>query len=355
MKLFSCAKTVSLFCLFVAGAYMGAAQNSSFYTHKNFGTYFEEFPYQQELVHFLDFQKGDVVADIGADDTEFTLSLTLLVDNISIWAEDVDAKNMNQKNFNKNVRRVNKSRLTPQTNDMHFVVGTYTGTNLPDSAFDKILMAATFHSITNIDAMLNDLNKKLKPAGKIYILEAFSFPGDTIHCGDKACLRGYMFHEMREIMARHGFYMTKMRSPETDVVDHTNCLVFERNQQHSTLFYQTCEQVHPLIDMTIAFDKKEVAYNARDMMQKTDSIKAQVAAISGIYTTYERFIRDIGTKWMKKKEYGCAINVYTAVCVLFPANAVNHLRLAEAYKANKQNDLAAASLIKAYTLDPSLE
>ena len=81
------------------------AQNNPNYTHKRFGTYFEVFENQNDLMKFLDISNGDKIADVGSGDTEFAQAITLLYDSITLYTEDIPSKYFNEKKFNKYKKR----------------------------------------------------------------------------------------------------------------------------------------------------------------------------------------------------------------------------------------------------------
>ncbi len=337
--------------LFLMLSLTTSAQNKKFYTHKNFGTYYEEFAYQQDLINFLEIKKNDVVADVGTDDGTIMLALSLLYDNITFYAEDTDPKRLNHKHFDKSINYFTKLRDTPQTNQFHLTIGTYKTTNLPANTFDKILLAASFHEFTYMDSMITDLNEKLKPDGKICILEAFSLKDKTIYCDDHH--RGFRIEEVEKIMTNHGFYLTKMRNPEGNTVNYANCLVFERNQEKSKKFYETQKAMEPYIEKTRLFDNKMIALDLKRLENITDSIKTASDKITSIYSAYECWVRDIGLKWLNKKDYLPAINIFKSLCVLYPNSSLNYFYLAKAYESNKQKDFALVNYNKAYKIEPT--
>src|SRR6202008_3096670 len=125
----------TLIIFFFGSVYDLNAQNKSYYNHKHFGTYYEEFNYQKDLMDFIDVKPGDVIADVGADDAHFTLALTLLYDNITLYAEDIDPKRLNRKKFNKQVAYYTKLKGKPLDDNLQYTIGTYTSTNLPENTF----------------------------------------------------------------------------------------------------------------------------------------------------------------------------------------------------------------------------
>jgi ubiquinone/menaquinone biosynthesis C-methylase UbiE len=342
-------KSIFLF-LFAHLSLPGFSQNCGYYTNKNFGSYYQEFASQPDLMRFMDIQRGDVIADVGSSDGEYSLALASLYDDVTVYVEDVDPKDLNQKKLDSYKASFEKKKGRPETNQFHLTIGTYTCTNLPDNAFDKILLVTSFHEFTYMDEMLNDLYKKLKEGGKLYILEAFSTKEKVIHCDEGH--KGYRIDEVRELLEKHGFYMTKMRSPERTTVDYTNCLGFEKNREHSNSFYQTKLEVEPFIEKTTLFDQKEIVSNPGRVRSIVDSIKASILKIQAVYIGYDSWIRGIGNKWMMKQDYGSAITVFNALSIISPNTSMNHLKLAEAYEANKQLELALVSYKRAQELDP---
>ena len=329
------------------------AQTNPNYTFKNFGTYYQEFPTPQDLIRFMDFKSGDIIGDVGADDGMITCALSLLYDSLTFYAEDTDPKQINQKHLNKYVSRFTKLRNTPQTNQFHFVTGTYKCTNLPDQTFDKILMAASFHEFTYMDEMLDDLTKKLKPGGKLYILEAFSSKTQTIYCEKHH--KGYRIDEVTSIMSKHGFYLTRMRSPESNVLDYSNCLVFERDLPKSERFNQAQTILEPVIRQTALFADSASVLDPAGMSRKTDSIKAVLTDISFCYSGYESWMIGIGKKWMSKNRYLEAIPVFESIRIIFPDGTGTLSMLGQAYEGAKQNKNALTMYQKALALDTGNE
>lgn len=327
------------------------SQSKYKYNHKEFGTYFEVFEYKQDLMNFLDIKSGDVIADIGSGDAKYAFSLSLLYDNIKLYAEDIDTKELNQKNFDKYVKHFYKLKGTTQTNEFHFSIGTYTSTNLPDNTFDKIIMLASFHEFTYMDEMIADLNIKLKPGGKIYILEAFSLKDKTIYCADKH--KGYRIDEVKTILAKQGFHLTHMRNPEGNIINYANGLIFEKDALRSKTFSRNKELVEPFIAKTRLFDNQTVTSNGQRMQNITDSIAAHIDQINSVYSAFECYLIDIGNKLKKKKDLPSAINVLKMATTLFPNSVRGHSLLAGFLEENQQYDLAILSYKRVYELEPN--
>ncbi|MFL5754382.1 MAG: methyltransferase domain-containing protein [Bacteroidia bacterium] len=329
--------------------FSATAQRTNLYTSKNFFNLYDEFEYKRDLLRFLDIKKGDVIADVGAGEGHNDAALSLLYDSVTFYIEDINPKVLNQKKLNKQVKKYTKKKVSLQTNTFRFVIGTYTSTNLPDGFFDKILMIASFHEFTQMDEMIADLAKKLKPRGKIYILEAFSLPEKTIYCEDHH--KGYRIEEAVEIMKKQGFYLTKMKSPESNIVDYTNCLSFEKAGNASNSFYTDKTATDVLLQETFRLNEQAFASDSTQVRKLTDSLIGKLTALTHIYIAFECWLKNIGLKYMKKKEYEAAINIFKVNIQLFPGSHYNYYQLGKAYKATKQSELARLYFGKAKALD----
>jgi len=336
--------------LAVIASLKAISQNPAYYNHKNFGTYFEEFHEEKDLIDFLQVKKGDVIADIGAGDGFFTSALTLLYDSVTIYVEDISPKTLKEKRLKKYAARFAKLKGGVQTNTFHVRIGTFSSTNLPDKAFDKIILLASFHEFTNMSAMVNDIAGKLKDDGKVYIMEAFSLPGDTIYCADKH--KGYSIDQVTQIMRRSGLFLTKMRSPEGKIVDYSNCLVFEKNEAKSLRFYKTKDSLEPFVNLSRKLGTLAVAGDKDRIKYLGDSLKPLVAYVQTVYSTYEGWLRSIGNKSMMKQKFTYAINVFELVCSLYPLNANNFFVLARAQQAHGAYTEARDNYKKALDIDP---
>ena len=116
-------------------------------------------------------QPGQVLADIGASNGYRMGMLSVLTDSLTIYLEDIDTLCLNQTEIAKVRTYYSKLRGSPLTNAFHAVIGTSNSTQLPDQAIDKIIVSASFHHFSDPKGMLADLRKKLKPQGRLYIIE----------------------------------------------------------------------------------------------------------------------------------------------------------------------------------------
>ena len=336
------------FLLLIGSVYFTSfSQNKTpkvLYNSKEFHTLYDFFENKSDLIKFFDIKPGEVIADVGAAEGYHEGALSLLYDSLTFYIEDIDPKDVNQKEIDKTVKHYNKLRSTPQTCKFNWVLGTYKTTNLPDGIFDKIIMIASFHEFTYMDEMMNDISKKLKPGGKIYIMEAFCID-KVIRCEEGH--KGYYMKEVNEIMSKIGYYQTQMSSPESYIINYANVLVFEKDKPKSDLFFQKKSDLQPLLNKSFLFGKHEVAADSNRVNVIADSLLPAITKLTDQYVVYEAWLKNIGLKWKKAGRHTEAINILKACTKLFPQSAQNYALLGEVYLENKQQDLAGICFDKA--------
>lgn len=310
---------------------------NEYYTKKNFSSLFDFFERENDLLKFMNIKSGETIADIGGDEGYHMGALSLIYDSITFYIEDVDAK-INDAKIAKMAERYSKKRKMPQTCTFKWSLGTYKSTNLPDGIFDKIIMIASFHEFTYMDEMMQDILKKLKPNGKIYIMEAFCID-KVLYCEDKH--KGYYMKEVNEIMNKHGLYQTQMSSPESGIINYANILVFEKNREKSVAFFKEVENLQTYINKTSLLNQQSIASNHGITRAIADSLVLKVNDLSKLYVNYEVWLKNIANKWIQRNDVESAINVFNVLVKLFPKTGENYFLLAEAYDKNGQSDEAS--------------
>ena len=276
------------------------------YTPKNFGTLYDFFEYKKDLLKFFDIKSGEVIGSIGASSGYHEAAMSTLYDSLTFYIEDTKAKDLAPRKFNRTIKKYTSFRKSKETNKFIPVLGTYTKTNLPNASCDKIIMIASFHEYSEMDSTMIDIASKLKPSGKLYVMEAFCID-KIIHCEDNH--NGYYMKQVDSIMAKIGFYRTQMNSPESYIHNYANILVYEKNKNKSEIFSSNKKQVQELLNKTFLFDNKAIASDTLRLKSITDSIQTQINQLQNVYNTYEVFVKNIGAKWTNKKEFNCAINI----------------------------------------------
>jgi len=159
-----------LFTCFTFTSWTSGKEKPDF-SYKTLGNIANFFENENDLLTFFEFKKGDVVAEVGAGNGQNIAGLSLLTDSLMLYAQDINSKSLNKKNFDKVINRCKKYK-NPTTCNFQLYIGTEKTTNLPDNFFDKIILSSTFHEFTFMNEMLSDIYKKLKSGGKLYILES---------------------------------------------------------------------------------------------------------------------------------------------------------------------------------------
>ncbi len=126
--------------------------------------------YGPEL-RILDLQAGDVIADIGGSNGYRMGMFAALHDSLHIYIEDIDTLCLNQLELDRVRAWYTHVSGQPLHSTFEIVVGTASETRLPLQTFDKVLVTAAYHHFEQPEAMIRDIVDKLKPGGKIYLIE----------------------------------------------------------------------------------------------------------------------------------------------------------------------------------------
>lgn len=321
--------------------YIGALSQTEFNLSADKMNFFANmFETKKQFYEFMDIKKGDVIAEIGAAEGLNLGVLSVLYDSITFYAQDIDAKALSQKKLNKTINYYSKKRSSVQTNTFKRVIGTMTSTNLPNNTFDQILIISSFHDFDKKDEMLDDISEKLKPNGKLIILDGYSFVGDTQRCPDNG---GHILTTLDIEIKRfekHGFYLTKMRSPNCNAAHYGNGLVFEKNKAKSEEFYKHKNLIDPLVSHSFRFKQKSVSSDSLIVKQITDSLITRIDEITKVYPEFEVWMKDIALRHLRKLNYQAAINILEANKKLFPNSIHAYYWLSLAYKENKQTEIS---------------
>jgi ubiquinone/menaquinone biosynthesis C-methylase UbiE len=83
------------------------------------------------------------------------------------------------------------------------VLGDEKKTNLPNQLFDKVMIINSFHEFTYQEEMLEDIARKLKPGGLLYIDEALARRAGELHGVCKK--RIYLDEELVSFLKENGY------------------------------------------------------------------------------------------------------------------------------------------------------
>jgi precorrin-6B methylase 2 len=111
----------------------------------------------------LHLEAGQVVADVGAGDGEWSVDLARRVGPTGhVWATEVNDRDLAEIR-----RRVEKAGLENVT----VVEGDQQQTGLPQGCCDAILVRMVYHHFTDPPAMRRSLRQALRPGGRLAILD----------------------------------------------------------------------------------------------------------------------------------------------------------------------------------------
>jgi ubiquinone/menaquinone biosynthesis C-methylase UbiE len=171
----------------------------------------------QPILEFMDYKPGMSFADVGAGSGALTVMMASLMDNSTVYIQDIDTSSLKKDNLDKIIDFYSKQSKEDlrRKNTFTIIVGDTKRTNLPNHAFDLIYSNGTVHNFTSIDSIMVDLGKKLKPNGMLVLRDSFKNDhGEGNYCSDPKCGRPLLtIEEFLTIMKRNGFKIKK-QSPD---------------------------------------------------------------------------------------------------------------------------------------------
>ena len=266
-----------------------------------------EFKYL-DIVHFIDFKKGDIVDDIGCANCEDDIAMSTLCDSVTFYLEDLNPINLDTIEINLLINHYNKIRKTPQSNVFKSILGNERKTNLPNRLFDKIIIKNAFHEFTYIYSMLNDIYEKLKPNGKLIIEDMFSFKGSPYII--KGCeTTAYTENELIEIMSSHHLYPTDIFMAS---YLNENILIFSKHEIESKNYIIKKEKRNQDFRYLELIDSSKIAIDSTKMNAIADSLRS----ICIKYPIIESIINTYGYNYLSNKKHTEAIQNLKIKCKL---------------------------------------
>lgn len=120
----------------------------------------------------INFQKGNVVASIGAANGWFEGAASIYCDSLIFYLEDIDSSCLNNSQLEKVKMTYSKIKGEKISNQFHLILGDEKRTNLPDAQFDKVILNMVFHHLSFKKEILTEVKRILKKDGKLFVLEA---------------------------------------------------------------------------------------------------------------------------------------------------------------------------------------
>lgn len=172
----------------------------------------------------LPLKKGDVVASIGSGTGNEELTYAEYTKGVKYYLQDLRFKNKTKYAFRFLQR---KTVVDENENSFKIINGSKTKTKLPDKSFDYVIMSNAFHEFGEPNLMLKDIKTKLKPEGKIIVIEHFSNSQNRFQYA--GCERvGYTIESISSKMGEIGYSLSNVTAPITSIY---NALTFEKTKQ----------------------------------------------------------------------------------------------------------------------------
>jgi ubiquinone/menaquinone biosynthesis C-methylase UbiE len=136
---------------------------------------------KQAELNFYHFFSGQIIASVGAGCCYWEAAYAAAIDNVNFYLEDIDTSTLKEENADFAWNYYASLRGKPMTCNYKLVVGDERSTFLPENTFDKIIIINSFHEFTYQTEMLEDIKKKLKSGGLLYIDEALPKKQGQLH------------------------------------------------------------------------------------------------------------------------------------------------------------------------------
>ena len=126
-------------------------------------------------------QKHEVIADVGSLNGRVPVVVSVFVDSITWYIQDIDTSCLNTAEFQKVLDHHRKLNKGPINGTFHIVIGDSKMTNLPMDTFDKVLLINVYHELEFRNDILLDIKTILKSSGVLVIMERMGKERNEIH------------------------------------------------------------------------------------------------------------------------------------------------------------------------------
>lgn len=174
----------------------------------------------ERLVEVLRLQPGSTVADVGAGDGDWAVSLAEVVgDSGHVWATEVEQDD---------VEDIEGRIPAALADNVTVVLGNQSDTGLPENCCDAILLRMVYHHFINPAEMRASLRRALRPEGLIAVVDitpqrSWRDLPDVPDRGGHGIQHGDLVREM----ASAGFEVV-LREDDWNGDDDRFCVVFRR-------------------------------------------------------------------------------------------------------------------------------
>jgi ubiquinone/menaquinone biosynthesis C-methylase UbiE len=252
-----------------------------------------------EYLKYLSIKPNEVVADVGAASGWLDGVISVFVDSVIFYVQDIDTMVLNDKQLGKVVAHFSNVREKPQSNTFNYVIGETKQTNLPDSTFDLITIHNTFHEISNPIEILFDLKKKLKRGGRLVIYESFSNAYERQR--HKGCrIKCETLYSYLSLFKDCGFYLTNMVAPPNSL---ENYLTFQSDSVAGNLFDEKLNSLRNYIRCIDTLNHVK-AYKSFDEFESYKKIiEKNFNQLSEVFPMLEDYFYEISLRLSKKRKF----------------------------------------------------
>jgi SAM-dependent methyltransferase len=130
---------------------------------------------------YLGCQKNEIIADVGSLNGRIPVEVSVFVDSITWYVQDIDTSCLNTAEFQKVLDHHRKLKKGPINGAFHLVIGDNKKTNLPLYSFDRVLLINVYHELEFRAEILIDIKKILKSDGVLVVMERMGKDRNEIH------------------------------------------------------------------------------------------------------------------------------------------------------------------------------
>lgn len=165
----------------------------------------------QKVIEHMQLKPTDVVADVGAGTGYFTLRISPVVPQGTVYAVDIQPEML---------AFLEQGKKQLKADNIIIVQGTETDPRLPTHAVDVVLLVDTYHEFAYPREMMENIVKSLKPGGRVIQIE---------YRGEDANVPIKSLHKMTVAQARREMEAVGLQWQETqDFLPYQHFIVFSK-------------------------------------------------------------------------------------------------------------------------------
>ena len=143
-----------------------------------------------------------------------------------------------------------------------------------------------------------------------------------------------------------------MKSPETNIVNYANALVFDKNSIESTNFTKNYLQVLKLKNTFALLDSTTISRDSKLINLVSDTLYNNLSRINYVYSAFECWVKDIALKNLNRKDFISSINILNINSRLYPNSFENYYWLGVTYQESGNKEQALINFNKSLQLRP---